>query len=168
MKTSSHYILLLLSTAINCNAFSSIQKNHSKIFNRNAATAFMTSPTGGADNSEFAERLKLIQDDSDIVVPSDGVVPAAKTNSIVKVTEEDYPLNIPSPILLSASMLLAIASTGLIFNFSAQENGILRIVGLGLVSLPLTLFLFYAAVKKGAAETEEDDRKFEQERNRYG
>ena len=65
-------------------------------------------------------------------------------------------------------MLLAIATTGLIFNFSAQDNGVLMSVGVGLLGLPLTLFLFYASVKKGAAETEEDDRRFEQERNRYG
>ena len=38
--------------------------------------------------------------------------------------------------------------------------GFLPTAGTALVGLPLCFFLFYAAIVKGQAETEEDDKKF--------
>lgn len=81
-------------------------------------------------------------------------------------TNEDknqkYPINLPSPILLASSMVLAIASTGSIFELSAGDSstvvlGFVPTLGIAVLGVPLCLFLFYAAIQKGIAETEADD-----------
>lgn len=73
-----------------------------------------------------------------------------------------YPIPLPSPILLSASMGLAIISTGSIFELSGgnPQFGFAATCATAAVGVPLCFFLFYAAIKKGTAETEEDDKKF--------
>mmetsp|Transcript_22049 Transcript_22049/g.44607 ORF Transcript_22049/g.44607 Transcript_22049/m.44607 type:complete len:188 (-) Transcript_22049:632-1195(-) len=132
-----------------------------------AAVARAASPSRlraeGADDDEGAA--------STAPVPSEGVVePSAATPA--KVEEEDgkdYPLDVPSPILLASSMILAIASIGSIFELGGgnPSNGFATSAAISALGLPSCLFLFYAAIKKGAAETEEDDKRFLNERGRY-
>lgn len=106
-----------------------------------------------------------------------------------------YPIDLPSPLLLSASMVLAITSTGSCYfilrsilfthtcihirlNLSSVFVGSLfELTGgaptlgfgpqaaLAAVGLPGSLFLIYAAVLKGAAETEEDDKQYNKPRS---
>jgi len=73
-----------------------------------------------------------------------------------------YPINLPSPILLGSSMILAIIGTGCAFDifsdsprFGVAINAVIAAVGLS-----SCLGLFYASILKAQAETEEDDRKY--------
>lgn len=78
-------------------------------------------------------------------------------------TSSDVPLDVPSPILLASSMVLAIASTGSVFDLIGGNTpaiGFIPAAAVAVLGLPTCLFLFYAAVKKGMAETEEDDAKY--------
>ncbi len=87
----------------------------------------------------------------------------------VKAPEANYPLDVPSPVLLASSMVLAIATTGSIFELSGGSPvlGFIPSIGIIATGLPLCFFLFYAAIKKGIAETEEDDKKFQSKSNRF-
>lgn len=92
-------------------------------------------------------------DTSDVVTPP---------KELEQSTDSDYPINLPSPILLATSMVLAIASTGSIFELSGGNPQLGAGVSAAIAALgvPASFFLFYAAIRKGAAETEEDDRRF--------
>ncbi|KAL9182579.1 hypothetical protein ACHAXT_013231 [Thalassiosira profunda] len=64
-------------------------------------------------------------------------------------------------------MVLAIASTGSLFEITGggpTTLGFGPTAALAAVGLPLSLFLIYAAILKGAAETEEDDREYNKPR----
>ena len=50
-------------------------------------------------------------------------------------------------------------SSGSIFELAGGSTS-LSALALAVLGLPLCLFLFYAAIKKGMAETEEDDQEF--------
>lgn len=84
-------------------------------------------------------------------------------------TNTDYPINAPSPVLLASSMVLAIASTGSIFELSGGHPvlGFVPTVIVTLVGVPACFFLFYASIKKGIAETEEDDKAFQRKNGRF-
>mmetsp|Transcript_5402 Transcript_5402/g.7938 ORF Transcript_5402/g.7938 Transcript_5402/m.7938 type:complete len:173 (-) Transcript_5402:7-525(-) len=73
-----------------------------------------------------------------------------------------YPVNLPSPLLLATSMVLAIASTGSVFELAGgnPQFGFGVSAAIAAIGIPLSLFLFYCAILKGMAETEEDDKKF--------
>lgn len=68
------------------------------------------------------------------------------------------PVNAPSGVLLAASSVLAIASVGSVFELSGGHPmyGAGVTAGILSVSLPGFAFLFYAAIRKGQAEAEED------------
>jgi hypothetical protein len=59
-------------------------------------------------------------------------------------------------------MVLAIASTGSLFELFGENSQLPHAVtaGIAVVGLPLGAYLFYAAILKGTAETEEDDKQF--------
>ena len=100
-------------------------------------------------------------DKSDSSLRTDKPSPATETR-------KDVPIDVPSPVLLASSMVLAIASTGSIFELSGGSPvmGFIPSLALSVVGIPLCLFLFYAAIRKGIVETEEDDKKFQQN-NRF-
>ncbi|KAL3794234.1 hypothetical protein ACHAWO_006478 [Cyclotella atomus] len=77
-----------------------------------------------------------------------------------------YPIDLPSPLLLSASMVLAITSTGSLFELTGgtPSLGFAPQAALAAIGLPSSLFLIYAAILKGAAETEEDDKAYNKPR----
>lgn len=88
-----------------------------------------------------------------------------------RVEEEDdgdsgVPIDLPSPILLSSSMVLAIASTGSLFEITGGK-GSLPSLAIVIIGIPTCLFLFYAAIQKGIAETEADDAEFQRKTNRF-
>mmetsp|Transcript_13934 Transcript_13934/g.16862 ORF Transcript_13934/g.16862 Transcript_13934/m.16862 type:complete len:169 (+) Transcript_13934:70-576(+) len=88
-------------------------------------------------------------------VPSPPVIPEEPQGT-------QYPVNLPSPLLLATSMVLAIASTGSVFELAGgnPQFGFGVSAAIAAVGIPLSLFLIYAAILKGMAETEEDDKKF--------
>lgn len=94
-------------------------------------------------------------------------VAAVSSNDVVAAEENDegasYPINLPSPVLLATSMVLAIASTGSLFELAgggSTKLGFGPTAALAAIGLPLSIFLIYAAILKGAAETEEDDQEY--------
>ncbi|CAB1116017.1 unnamed protein product [Ectocarpus sp. CCAP 1310/34] len=78
------------------------------------------------------------------------------------VTTSDYPIPLPSYLLLVLATVVSIAFTGSIFEVTGghPELGYTATYIIGTLSLPTFIFLFYAAIKKGQAEVEEDDAKF--------
>ncbi|KAL7426452.1 hypothetical protein ACHAXH_000352 [Discostella pseudostelligera] len=83
-----------------------------------------------------------------------------------------YPIDLPSPILLATSMILAIASIGSIFELTGGGGGststtlgFVPTATIAALGLPLSIFLIYAAILKGAAETEEDDAQYNNQIN---
>jgi hypothetical protein len=94
---------------------------------------------------------------------------APKPNSIPEETTSDYPINLPSPILLAGSMVLAISSTGSIFELSGGHPvlGFIPTAIIAVLGVPSCFFLFYASIKKGIAETEEDDKAFQKKNGRF-
>ena len=117
--------------------------------------------------SNIGSSTRLYSSNDDEITDTVTSTPAAPVT--IKEPEKDYPLDIPSAVLLSSSMVLAIATTGSIFELSggAPVLGVIPSVGIIVTGLPLCLFLFYAAIKKGIAETDEDDKKFQQRTNRF-
>mmetsp|Transcript_17334 Transcript_17334/g.39709 ORF Transcript_17334/g.39709 Transcript_17334/m.39709 type:complete len:160 (+) Transcript_17334:98-577(+) len=84
-------------------------------------------------------------------------------------TEEEaasYPLNFPSPLLLASSILLTIASTGSLFKMfdDPPQLGFATTAAAIGIEFVLAGYLFYAAILKATAETEEDDREFNKPR----
>lgn len=77
--------------------------------------------------------------------------------------ESSLPLDVPSPILLASSIVLAIAATGSTFQLAGGDppNGLAITASIIAVSLPSSAFLFYAAILKGQAETDADDKEFQ-------
>ena len=65
-------------------------------------------------------------------------------------------------------MVLAIASTGSIFELSGGSPvvGVAPSVAIAVTGIPTCFFLFYAAIKKGIAETEIDDAEFQNQNKR--
>ena len=124
---------------------------------------------------------------------------AVTTKTVVTEPESnDYPIDLPSPLLLSASMVLAITSTGKFYleyflfhcficplclcicskpKLSIPTGSLFELTSgtptlgfgpqaaLAAIGLPSSLFLIYAAIKKGEAETEEDDRQYNKPRS---
>ena len=82
--------------------------------------------------------------------------------SPVTESKSEVPLDVPSPILLAGSMVLAIVSTGSIFELlgGSPQFGTVPTALFAVVGTPLCFFLFYAAILKGNAETEADDERF--------
>ncbi|CAN0125421.1 unnamed protein product [Pylaiella littoralis] len=78
----------------------------------------------------------------------------------------DYPIPLPSYLLLVLATVASIAFTGSIFEVTGghPELGYTATYIIGTLSLPSFIFLFYAAIKKGKAEVEEDDANFRQGR----
>ncbi|GMI47552.1 hypothetical protein TrCOL_g2156 [Triparma columacea] len=71
-----------------------------------------------------------------------------------------YPLDVPSPILLGGAMLLSIVGIGTLFtSLTDKELNVIGTAAVVGINVPVSLYLFYAAIKKGQAETEEDDKR---------
>uniref|UniRef100_A0A7S2Y7X1 PSII 6.1 kDa protein n=1 Tax=Entomoneis paludosa TaxID=265537 RepID=A0A7S2Y7X1_9STRA len=84
---------------------------------------------------------------------------SSPTAVLAEQEDVEYPLDVPSPVLLASSIVLAISSTGSLFN--CIEGNITPVsLGLAVIGFPLFLFLLYAAILKGAAETKEDDERY--------
>jgi hypothetical protein len=68
------------------------------------------------------------------------------------------PINLPSGLLLAMSSILAISTVGCIFELSGghPQYGTAPTAAIGLFSGPSFLYLYFAAIKKGQAEAEED------------
>mmetsp|Transcript_16433 Transcript_16433/g.31136 ORF Transcript_16433/g.31136 Transcript_16433/m.31136 type:complete len:269 (-) Transcript_16433:79-885(-) len=90
------------------------------------------------------------------------------TTSSSLLSSSSFPIDLPSPILLASSMVLAIASTGSIFELSGGSPvlGFVPTLVIAIMGIPLCLFLFYAAIQKGIAETEADDIAYSNQRRR--
>ncbi|CAM9232406.1 unnamed protein product [Choristocarpus tenellus] len=104
--------------------------------------------------------------DKRTVTPADlGFTPTSTGSSKQSLVDEDknsYPINLPSYALLLLSVVVAIAFVGCIFEATGPKPvmGYPLTYAVGTLSFPGFLFLFYAAIKKGQAETEEADDPF--------
>jgi len=101
--------------------------------------------------------------------PAAVVSTTSNNNNAVEKEDEllqSYPIDLPSPILLATSMVLAISSIGSLFELSGgtPKLGFAVTAVITALGLPLSVFLIYAAILKGAAETEEADREFNKPR----
>mmetsp|Transcript_23988 Transcript_23988/g.42964 ORF Transcript_23988/g.42964 Transcript_23988/m.42964 type:complete len:182 (+) Transcript_23988:87-632(+) len=88
---------------------------------------------------------------------------AAASNAVEEKDQEaSYPIDLPSPVLLSTSMFLAISSIGSIFELTGGHPslGFVETAAIAAIGLPSSLYLIYAAILKGAAETAEDDAEY--------
>ena len=109
-------------------------------------------------------------DDDDDAVDSirdlSATIQSSTNDNIINNTNSKYPINLPSPVLLASSMVLAIASTGSIFELSGGSPvlGFVPTLVVAIIGVPLCLFLFYAAIQKGIAETEADDAAYNNQR----
>lgn len=114
--------------------------------------------------SKFAESTHLYSTEEDI---AEKAVPVSTPAPVEP--ETTYPLNVASPILLASSMVLAIISTGSVFELSGGSPvlGFAPTLGITIVGVPTCFFLFYASIKKAQAETEEDDKAYRNENNRF-
>ena len=94
------------------------------------------------------------------------VVSSSSSSVAVEEGTTTYPIDLPSPILLASSMVLAISSTGSLFELTggAPQLGFPITATIAAIGLPASVFLIYAAILKGAAETEEADREFNRPR----
>ena len=148
-------------------AFAPIQQrhvHHQVATNAKSGVAFPHHQMKGSNNVVLSmsddEGSNNVSDESTTEVSAAPTSPPAASPVAEKKTE--VPLDVPSPILLAGSMVLAIISTGSIFEllggnpqFGAIPTALFAIVG-----TPLCFFLFYAAILKGNAETEADDQRF--------
>ncbi|KAG5175576.1 hypothetical protein JKP88DRAFT_347184 [Tribonema minus] len=94
------------------------------------------------------------------VVPMDMSLPTINLDA--KDQDKSYPIDFPAYGLLSLSTVVAIAFVGSIFEVAGPSPllGYVPTYIIGALSLPGFIFLFYAAIKKGQAEAEEDDDDF--------
>ena len=58
-------------------------------------------------------------------------------------------------------------SSGSIFQLSEGAQNVALSLGITVVGIPACFFLFYAAIKKGIAETEEDDAQFRKKNRQF-
>ena len=141
-------------------AFAPIQQRHVAT-NAKSGVAFPHHQIKGSDNVVLS-----MSDDGGSGDESTTEVTAAPTSppaaSPVAETKTEVPLDVPSPILLAGSMVLAIVSTGSIFELLGgnPQFGTIPTALFAIAGTPLCFFLFYAAILKGNAETEADDQRF--------
>lgn len=135
-------------------------------------------PTPPSMNTKTTTKIRAADDDRDVglpPLPSQGAppreVPARRSPAEAAPAPDApapagaaraYPVDLPSPVLLGTSMVLAISSIGSLFELAggAPKIGLAPTAALVAIGLPLSLFLIYAAILKGAAETAEDDEKY--------
>ncbi len=113
-----------------------------------------------------------------------GGVVATKSSNDTQGTS--FPIDLPSPILLATSMVLAIVGTGAFVIYITRKRisernlltfelpsgsafdlgggspslGFGTTAAIAAVTIPLCLYLFYASILKATAETEADDKEF--------
>jgi hypothetical protein len=157
-------ILSVLSMSAMASAFSVSGNNALRVSPKSSA---VNVPSGHNQISNIASSMQLFSTNDDEM--NESSTPAPPAPVVAQEPENDYPLDVPSPILLASSMVLAIATTGSIFELSGGHPvlGMIPSVGIIVTGLPLCFFLFYAAIKKGIAETDEDDKRFQQKSNRF-
>eukprot|EP00529_Nitzschia_sp_RCC80_P035662 CAMPEP_0113483014 /NCGR_PEP_ID=MMETSP0014_2-20120614/23216_1 /TAXON_ID=2857 /ORGANISM="Nitzschia sp." /LENGTH=180 /DNA_ID=CAMNT_0000376549 /DNA_START=51 /DNA_END=593 /DNA_ORIENTATION=- /assembly_acc=CAM_ASM_000159 len=100
------------------------------------------------------------EEDSNI---SGGSSSSSRTAAVVEEDEsQPYPIDLPSPLLLASSMILAIVGTGSVFDLANESPrfGAVPTVGIAAVSLTLCAGLFWASILKATAETEADDENY--------
>mmetsp|Transcript_23398 Transcript_23398/g.67420 ORF Transcript_23398/g.67420 Transcript_23398/m.67420 type:complete len:200 (-) Transcript_23398:100-699(-) len=150
-------------------AFAPIQQQrHTHVYHQVAIPksggAFVNHQTKGSSNVVLSmsddEGSGNISDQSAAEVPA--TPPSPPAASAVAGTKTEVPLDLPSPVLLAGSMVLAIVSTGSIFELlgGSPQYGMIPTALFAVLGTPLCFFLFYSAILKGNAETEADDQRF--------
>mmetsp|Transcript_1429 Transcript_1429/g.3226 ORF Transcript_1429/g.3226 Transcript_1429/m.3226 type:complete len:172 (-) Transcript_1429:474-989(-) len=132
---------------------------------RDSIQLLLSSPSD--DDQQGTSPVADLPDDIPAPVNAASVTTESKAVAVEEnTTSSSYPINLPSPILLSSSMVLAIAATGSFFELFGPNPkfGFGPTAAIAAIGLPSCLFLFYAAILKGMAETEEDDREYNKPR----
>lgn len=116
---------------------------------RSKTTAIFSTPPDG----EESEGLDAF---SDPLTANKPPVPDSTPNGT------SYPIDVPSPILLGSSMVLAIIGVGSVFDIFADEPRFPFVINATISAggLAICLGLFYASILKAQAETEIDDEKY--------
>jgi len=144
-------------------SFSSCVGNVDNFRRRNRLPSFaMRSDPSDSDSKDELAGGAPSEDESDESEASSQQPAAAAIAQETDEEESSYPIDLPSPILLATSIVLAIASTGSLFELIGGDPklGAVTSAGIAVVGFPVCLFLFYAAIVKAKAETEEDDERF--------
>mmetsp|Transcript_14602 Transcript_14602/g.40582 ORF Transcript_14602/g.40582 Transcript_14602/m.40582 type:complete len:167 (+) Transcript_14602:105-605(+) len=114
-------------------------------------TIFSTPPE--SDNGGDAQQQQL-----------DAFADPLSTNTAATSAPEEtsYPIDLPSPILLASSMVLAIIGVGSGFDIFSDEPRFPFAINAAISAggLATCLGLFYASILKAQAETEEDDKRY--------
>jgi len=115
--------------------------------------------------SDAGKVVKAVEQKAAPAQQPDAVASSNSASSSSAVEEEElqaYPIDLPSPILLATSMVLAISSIGSLFELAGgtPKLGFAVTAAITALGLPISVFLIYAAILKGSAETEEADREF--------
>ena len=179
-------LLLLLNTGHSFSPVSSLQNKPLSLLDGSYSTRFSTAAFSSPDDKTAGESSNLENSGS---IANENAITTEK--AVVEPEPNPYPIDLPSPLLLSASMVLAITSTGtflyryfyaslmhrFISHVAIQLGSLFELtsgtptlgfgpqVALAAIGLPSSLFLIYAAIKKGEAETEEDDRQYNKPRS---
>lgn len=175
-------LLLLLLIGVACEAFVSTSTLHSRL-------SFLGRSSGCRQSRsillESSSEESPNEENKDVAPPvPEKLLPTAEA------AIASYPINAPSPLLLATSIVLGIAATGkstslslccfvkgslIMYNvaFTAlpigssfelmgekPPLGFAPTAAIAAIGFPACLYLFYAAVLKATAETEEDDAKF--------
>eukprot|EP00190_Bangiopsis_sp_CCMP1999_P006624 CAMPEP_0198723990 /NCGR_PEP_ID=MMETSP1475-20131203/1494_1 /TAXON_ID= ORGANISM="Unidentified sp., Strain CCMP1999" /NCGR_SAMPLE_ID=MMETSP1475 /ASSEMBLY_ACC=CAM_ASM_001111 /LENGTH=123 /DNA_ID=CAMNT_0044485347 /DNA_START=177 /DNA_END=548 /DNA_ORIENTATION=+ len=119
-----------------------------------AGTVFIRSARGGSCSKTTAGQQFLGMRRSLSV----RIASARRTGTITTMSgPSPPPINLPSGALLGIASIMAIATIGCIFELSSghPQLGTALTSGILAVCAPGFVFLYYAAIKKGQAESEE-------------
>eukprot|EP00970_Alexandrium_tamarense_P013009 scaffold3204_cov185-Alexandrium_tamarense.AAC.2 len=119
-------------------------------------------------NSQHVVLHSSPDDNEEVSEESTPDAPKVESTAVSVEKSDPYPVDLPSPVLLSSSMVLAIAGVGSVFELTGGSPvlGFGPTAAIAAVGLPSCLFLFYAAIKKGEYETEQDDLEYNKPRGR--
>jgi hypothetical protein len=100
----------------------------SRLLSRRLSGWGPSASTGSRTGNGLQQNTRMTETDSDGLVAEDAdATPPTSTTSIrdtSNINEEGYPLDVPSPVLLGSSMILAIAGTGALLALSATARAL--------------------------------------------
>ncbi|KAG7374142.1 hypothetical protein IV203_013237 [Nitzschia inconspicua] len=128
--------------------------------NRGKTVIFSSSGDESTTSSSDTEESESLEAPSQST--SSAVSTPAPPKSSTTTEETSYPIDLPSPILLASSMILAIVGTGSGFDLANESPryGFGITFSIATIGLTLSVGLFYASILKAKAETEADDKEY--------
>ncbi|KAL3761815.1 hypothetical protein ACHAW5_003924 [Stephanodiscus triporus] len=168
-KLSNTIVPTILLVVYSAEAFTTSPRTLMPVVPVNVVTFRLHASEGGADPvglPPLPSQMGAVLKEEPAPVERAAITSVSSTDA-VEDGGASYPINLPSPLLLATSMVLAISSTGSLFELTgggSPKLGFGPTAALAAIGLPLSIFLIYAAIMKGAAETEEDDKEYNKPR----